>query len=165
MKEQLKVKFCFKSGLNQKAFSFGKVVNVVALDERTDGSEYLMNAVETIHKIKKRNKNKDGEICTKGMVTVAMTDCSIEHCKNLVDDINGINILISVGAHRENKILKPRGVPIIMVDDKSIGHITVGFDDLDQYEIRRSECIDYYEYLKELGLLDFLEDDESESSW
>jgi len=126
---------------HQKSFS------IVGL---RDGVEYLSDARDKV----------DAMVGGENKFIVAMTACSDTHNQSLIEDINGINVLISAHEHDTSSISKPKGVPFVQLDSKHIAHISIGFDDYGQYEIRRSDMIDYEKYLRDLGLLEFLEEDE-----
>lgn len=151
---KLRIDSCYSKDLVKEFIRHHQIINIVGL---YDGPQYLSRAVDLIHGIKARNGDNNG-------VTIAVSDCCKTHCEALVEDINGINVMVPMAFTRENSLTKPRGVPVIAIDQESIGHITIGFDSYGQYEIRRTEHIKYNDYLKELGLLDFLEEDESNMS-
>jgi len=174
--KKLRVSATFAPDLDEKFKVFNKHINVLGLAE---SENYLSSAVDKIHKVKKEQRERQAANNTSptsgggatspascsagaGCITICVTDCQMNHCKSLVDDLNGINVMVRVGDHKENHVIKPRGVPIVEMDSKTVAHITVGFDEYDQYEIRRTEFIEYDAYLKDLGLLDFLEDEEEE---
>jgi len=120
----------------------------------SDGHEYLSEAVAHVNSIRKANQG-DG----KTAITVGVSRCIAEHNHSLIEDINGINILVSDKLVQEARITKPRGVPVVTLDNKHVAHISIGFDEYDQYEIRRSELVDYYSFLQDTGMSDFMEEE------
>jgi len=145
---------CMFSEQVQDLERFGKRISVLGV---SDGKEYLTEAVHHVNSIKKANQG-DG----KTAITVGVSRCSAEHNHSLIEDINGINILVSDGWVEKARITKPRGVPVVCLDSKHVAHISIGFDEYDQYEIRRAELVDYYSFLEGTGMSDFMEEEEVE---
>lgn len=128
-----------------------KTFSLVGLE---DGDEYLSNAREKIEMIL---KSQEGQ-----KFVLAMSSCKDSHNAMLIEDIVEINILVSSQLHDIAVITKPKGVPFVQLDARNIAHISIGFDDYGQYEIRRTDTIDYEKFLQELGLLEFMEESEEE---
>lgn len=120
-----------------------------------DGKNYLGEAVEKISKIKEHGKEQD-------KIIICSSNAVSSHNHHIVDDIRGITALFSVNSHEKSSFKKIHGVPIVQLDHNSVGHITIGFDEYQQFEIRRVEMLNYESYLEQLGLLDFIEADEEE---
>ena len=133
---------------------FGKKIAILGL---SDGKNYLSDAVTQVNSIRKANQGDN-----KTAITIGVSRCTAEHNHSLIEDINGINILVSDALVENARITKPRGVPVVCLDAKHVAHISIGFDEYDQYEIRRTELVDYFGFLQDTGMSDFMEEEEIE---
>jgi len=145
---------CMFSEEVQDVERFGKKVAILGL---SDGKNYLSDAVAHVNSIRKANQGDN-----KTAITIGVSRCSAEHNHSLIEDINGINILVSDALVENARITKPRGVPVVCLDTKHVAHISIGFDEYDQYEIRRTELVDYFGFLQDTGMSDFMEEEEIE---
>lgn len=139
----------FTAGLGKEVERLNRNISILGFD---DGKGYLEKAVSRVKQIQKQSDGKN--------ITIGVSRCSEKHNKSLIEDINGIHILVSDKNCEKATITKPRGVPVIYLDTTHVAHISIGFDEYGQYEVRKTELVDYYSFLEETGISDFIEEEE-----
>jgi len=130
---------------------YNHTFSVIGLE---DGEDYFTAAREKIEVVK--NTQEDNRFL------MALSSCKHEHNAMLIENLGGIHIMVSGQLHETAKITKPKGVPFVQLDSANIAHISIGFDDYGQYEVRRADLVEYEKYLEQLGLLEFMEEEEDE---
>jgi len=130
---------------------YNNTFSIIGLE---DGEDYLSNAKDKIKVV--------ADTVEDNKFLMALSSCKHDHDAMLIENLTDINILVSGNLHETAKITRPKGVPFIQLDSEHIAHISIGFDDYGQYDIKRTDLVEYESYLEQLGLLEFMEEEDED---